>query len=500
MSERISGATSADRGDEESDLTSSRARRFPETAGFRESVVGYTLPKEVETKLDKHQKRALDYLTAAARGLAAIYDEQRRPSSADPQEPFYPKDATKDEIREAGRQNPDILSPYTIVTRGDSGELNAIPQFIYYRNLIKQEEIVQFLQRAAKEIRKSKRKDPLFESFLRERAMAFQTGDFEKSEVTWLTREDEPEINIEIGFDDTYADRFLGIKYAAEAWVDVYDPETTFHVREFQNRFLSVEEERSDRPRPLIRSRVAYLKIATGQAGVYEWTGQSMPCQPEWRQKYGSLITIWKEPLEDKFRTKLAAFGRFINHINRRGVQHSSLRLANLRTHAGHEMAHTWVNGNIDALGDHKNTVKELYCDLVALDNYRQIKDFNPRESEIAMALKLSSSYIEYMQRETRKEYSESSTILLNYLIEKGSIWIENGLITWSDTPQVFEDIGELRGEMEDIIEKGSVGRVREIKRSYLNLDVYDYLITRQSYPFPAKEIEDPGTALQSQL
>ena len=461
-------------------------RKFPETAGSKHPTIEYTLPDNVEANLDKHQINALGYMVRAVRRIGEVYLEQSRPETAKLQEPFYPAGISRQEVREAGKVNPAILSPYTIVTRTESG-LEAVPQHLYYQAIIKKKGIVDLLQRAAKEIHKSKQKDPQLESYLKARALAFQTGNFEPSEAIWLTRDDEPIINIVIGFYDTYTDRFLGLKFAAQAWVDILEPETTRHAQWFQERLLDLQEQKTGHPSPRIKLRVAHLRAAGGQAGHKEWAGQSQPCQREWREKYGSRLTIWIEPLALKFRTrKLPAYKLFVNPINIRGTQDYVVRLANLRTHTGHETFHALLlSENIDELGDEKNWIKELNCDLNALVRYREIAGVNPRESEAAMALKLAESYVDYEDRETRKEYHEASTILLNYLIQRGSVWIENGLITWSDTQQVFNDMQALLTEIEDLIEKGKVARVREIKSQYHNPEIYKYLVTKQSFPYP---------------
>lgn len=485
MTERIGGAVSADHDPDGVDLTPQQARRFPETAGSKRPFVEYELPSEIEEKLDKHQKRARNYMLRAARRIGDIYIQQQRSPDSNPREPFYPKGVSKSEILDAGRENPEIISPYTIVTRDKAENLEAIPQHVYYGETIKEKGIVDLLRNAAKEIRKSKKRDPQLESYLRARAIAFERGNFEASEAIWLTREDEPELNIVIGFYDTYTDRFLGLKYAAQAWVDFYDPETTEHVEWFGVRLLNFYQQRSGKEAPVVKPRVANLVIASGQAEPKEWTGNCLPCQPEWRKKHGSRLTIWKEHLENKFRDKkLPAFRQFVNPINVQGIQDSWLRLANLRNHAGHEYAHAFLEGeNIDRLQSHKNWVKELDCDLISLVGYRSIEGLNPRESELAMALKLAESYVEYEERVSREEYHLSSTILFNYLIEKGNVWVDHGLITWSDTQQVFDDMDDFLTEIEEVVETGSIGKAREIRNRYFNPDVYNYLVTHQSYP-----------------
>ena len=82
-------------------------------------------------KLTSLEKKVLAKLIQAAESIAPIYlkQENRNNNGAN----FYPRDVTKQQIKEAAKENPDILSPYTMVEKGKKGKLVVIPYHIKFR-------------------------------------------------------------------------------------------------------------------------------------------------------------------------------------------------------------------------------------------------------------------------------------------------------------------------------------------------------------------------------
>lgn len=72
-------------------------------------------------KLTPSEKKVVQKLIQAAQSIVPIYlkEENNRNNGAN----FYPRDATRVQILEAAKKNPEILSPFTIVERDKKGKL-----------------------------------------------------------------------------------------------------------------------------------------------------------------------------------------------------------------------------------------------------------------------------------------------------------------------------------------------------------------------------------------
>src|SRR3990167_3737238 len=99
-----------------------------------------------DIRLSTSEKKVVSKLIEAARAITSIYQKQENPKFLGAN--FYPHDATKSEILQAAKHNPDILSPYTIVEKNNNGKLKEEHYHIKYKNDL--ERVSRFLRDAAK--------------------------------------------------------------------------------------------------------------------------------------------------------------------------------------------------------------------------------------------------------------------------------------------------------------------------------------------------------------
>lgn len=488
--------------------TSRRAERTGLELSRHESPIqDFVRLPEVEASLDKHQRETLDYLVSAARRVADLYIQQESDWVR-----FYPKGVQRYEVQREAQVKPELLSPYTMVERDQEGGLIASHMHQAFGPAIKEKGIARRLRRAADEAGKGKNRDIQLQGYLRAKAHALETQDksatqqIKAAEKIWLERQDEPTIDIVIGLYDTYTDKFK-IKYSWQAWVGVLDRELTSDSQWFMDVFLTWWGQETGKDAPKVKMRVDHTVIMAGQAGRYKWVGNSLPCQPQWREEMGSKFTIFEPQFEDKFRyRKLPAFREFIDPDKIAGITDSWIRITDLRKYIAHETGHSLIPGenHQQRLGKDTSWLKELYCELLALYGYREsfkkIPSASLRESEIAMAMTLAQGYLDYEDRDKKEDYHTSSTILADLLIERDAVWIESGVYTWHETPIVFDAIGDSLSEVQNVLVDGRAKDAKDLKDRHFKPDIYKHLHSKQSYPFPSKETEDPGTAPQNQL
>ncbi|MCJ9430554.1 dipeptidyl-peptidase 3 family protein [Kordiimonas marina] len=149
---------------------------------------------------------------------------------------FYPEDMTKAEFEHWIKAHPEdkeaFTSLYTVIRR-DGDKLVAIPYHIYYR---------QWLEPAAKLLKEAAAitKNPSLKTFLSERADAFLTDDYFKSELAWMDLKDTP-IEVAIGPYEVYTDGLYGYKAAFESFVTIKNPEESAAVARYKKYLRDME-------------------------------------------------------------------------------------------------------------------------------------------------------------------------------------------------------------------------------------------------------------------
>jgi len=126
---------------------------------------------------------------------------------------FYPEDMSKEEFEEA--YLPGKADLYSFVRRDHAGELILVPYHVEY---------AEELAAAARLLREAGTlaKSPDFSNYLKLRAAALISDDFQLSDSYWMDVKDN-EIDVVIGPIETYLDRLYGYRAAYESYVLIKD-------------------------------------------------------------------------------------------------------------------------------------------------------------------------------------------------------------------------------------------------------------------------------------
>lgn len=126
---------------------------------------------------------------------------------------FYPPDMSVEEFE--GWEEPGKRGQYSLVRRTDSGSLALLPYSEAY---------AEQLGRAAKLLRDAAElaEDPGFAGYLRLRAEAFETDDYQPSDLAWMDMKNN-DIDVVIGPIENYEDQLFGYRAAFEAYVLIKD-------------------------------------------------------------------------------------------------------------------------------------------------------------------------------------------------------------------------------------------------------------------------------------
>ena len=136
---------------------------------------------------------------------------------------FYPPDMTKEEFDAAYLPGKNGL--YSLIRRDAEGNLTLLPYHVAYADE---------LARAADLLREAAdlAEDPSFSTYLKLRAAALISDDFQMSDLYWMDVKNN-EIDVVIGPIETYEDRLFGFRTAYESYVLVKDMEWSDRLSRF---------------------------------------------------------------------------------------------------------------------------------------------------------------------------------------------------------------------------------------------------------------------------
>jgi hypothetical protein len=126
---------------------------------------------------------------------------------------FYPPDMSKDEFETA--YLPGKKGLYSLVRRNNDGDLVLVPYHVAFKDEL--QEAASLLRRAA-----DLAEDPAFATYLKLRAAALISDDFQTSDLFWMDVKSN-EIDVVIGPIETYEDRLFGYRAAYESYVLIKD-------------------------------------------------------------------------------------------------------------------------------------------------------------------------------------------------------------------------------------------------------------------------------------
>jgi hypothetical protein len=145
---------------------------------------------------------------------------------------FYPEDMSKEEFEEA--YLPGKAGLYTFVRRDPAGDLYLVPFSVEYKEELA--DTARILREAAKLA-----KSPNFANYLKLRAAALISDDFQLSDSYWMDVKDN-EVDVVIGPIETYLDRLYGYRAAYEAYVLIKDLEWSNRLSRFAGFLPALQE------------------------------------------------------------------------------------------------------------------------------------------------------------------------------------------------------------------------------------------------------------------
>lgn len=409
-------------------------------------------------KLSKNEQQVIDLLIEAAEMIGPLYllQENRKFPGAN----FYPHDATKDEILAAAADNPDILSPYTVVER-HKNKLIPIPYHIKYAKYLKP--IVNKILEAA-----ALTHDKKHAELLKIQADALLNGIFDKAQIARLEYNGQ-KININIGPMDKFDDTLFYTKTAYQAWVGVVDRETTQRFTVFKDLILStrrkamIPSERIETDKP-VYIKVKDVFILSGLIARTKFVGITLPSNVNLIQEHGSEIVLFKQMNNLRVQDEIYPMYKEIFSLefaNNFGIE--DILRGNIGYIALHEFAHSYLyyKHSAEHLQNFLPIIEELAATVLGMRvcGSLLLKDLVTTKELESMIIAFCCRSFILIERNKRgpslSDYTIGGIIFINFMIDSGAIQIVNGM-TIANFTKIFLSLNDLSIILESLLSGGT--------------------------------------------
>lgn len=401
-------------------------------------------------RLSASEKATLKLLVEAGKLIAPLYLEQEKQAKKGP---------TSEEVERAGKKDPNILSPYTVVEK-INGKFVATPYHEKYAELLAP--VAEKLNQAA-----STTDNKEFEKALRTQAKALLEGIYEEAAATWLKT--KPYIlDISIGPVEHLDDQLFFGKASYQAWVGTLEVEGTERFNNYKSVTLSarrkalISKERVDN-HDKIKAKVIDVALFSGVMARTKFVGVNLPMDVGFVEKYGSEITLFNQANDLRMKEQIIpTFNKIFSKAFREGFAYEDLRRGYLRTVALHELAHSYLyyRHAAENLKELFLAIEELAATVLGLRmaGYLLLKDgiTNKQLESMIVTYLCRSFYLKDKGREDKfmLNYGLGGTIFVNYLLECGAIRQNQGLI-FPNFMKVFVALHDLENILEDLLSSG---------------------------------------------
>jgi len=418
------------------------------------------------TKLSKNERAVLKLLIEAGKLIVPVYLEQEKEPKID-----------RKTLEKAAKENPAILSPYTVVER-INGRFISIPYHVKYAKLLKP--VAEKLKEAA-ELTENKK----FGEALKAQAKALVEGVYEEAMAVWLKVEPYT-LDISIGPIHHFDDHLFSGKASYQAWVGVLDTEGTKRLNNYKSIIFSsirkalIPKERIDTP-DHIKSKTIDEVLLGGLIAETKYVGINLPMHADMAQKYGTEVTVFNRCNDLRIKEQIIpTFNKIFSPAFKKSFSAEDLRRGYLRNVALHELAHSFLfyKNSLENLQDLFPIIYELSATLLGqrLAGALLLKDrITDKQLESMILTYTCRSFYLMLRRRVDKvmnNYALSGTVFINFMIENGAMKSTDSSVV-INFMKMFVAIHELSVILERLLSQGTrkdaekfIKRYGEIKSS----------------------------------
>ena len=338
---------------------------------------------------------------------------------------YYPADMTKEEFE--AWDYPSKNSLYSFIRRDEAGKLTAIPYHVQFADQVERAAVL--LEKAAELA-----EDKGLKNYLKLRATALRTDDYQKSDFAWMDMKSNT-IDVVIGPIETYEDQLFGYRASHECYVLVKDQSWSQRLAkyaaflpELQKGLPVSDKYKAEKPGTDADLNAYDVIFYAGDCNAGSKTiAINLPNDEEVQLKKGTRRLQLKNAMQAKYDKILVPIANMLMSKDQRGMVNFDAFFANTMFH---EVAHglgikNTLNGKgtvREALKEHASALEEGKADILGLYMVTQLH----RKSEIAGDL--NGYYVTFMASifrsirfGTSSAHGKANMIRFSFFREKGA-------------------------------------------------------------------------------
>lgn len=420
------------------------------------------------------EKKVLKILEEAVEDLEVVYRKQVKSG-------FYDLEITKKEIDLAAKENPEILSPFTYISRKED-KLVAIP----YHQLYEQE-----LKPIAEKIEKAAiiSQNNSFKKYLKARAKSLLDGSYREADIIWLNVKNS-NIDFSIGPFERYLDETFFIKRVFQAHVGIIDSECTKLAEKYKEALYSSAKisdnklHTTDIPKKGVQISVQITPVVTGYAADALFSGEHFPSDTNIALDYGSKIIIYISQLTLKFEElhypifKKIFEKKFAEKYSKESLL-GAAELFIILYELGKQL-HKF-QGAREGLKELFGIIDEAngFASGIQHSKHLVVKGLISEDELEAIIIIhfvwMFSEWLTYMQTKNIENYILGDAIAINNYLASGALKEQNG-IYWPNFSRMFFQIETLADQLVHILQKGNYSEAEKMIKSNASLENFERL------------------------
>ncbi len=434
----------------------------------------FKIDRNLYNRVSEGDKRILRLLEQVVKDVATIYELQKR-------EGFYRKGVTKKQIEDAGKIDPQILSPFTFVNK-KNGKLEAIPYHQKYASYLKP--IAQKVEKAAKLC-----SNKSFKVYLKARAKSLLDGSYKGADLAWLNVKN-CKIDFSIGPFERYLDKILFIKRIFQAHMGVIDQDKTKLAEKmkevlYSSAKLSPSTYHSTHiPQKGVRVLWEETPATAGYMSEVIFSGEHFPSDLDLMEEYGSKILFYRSLFKLKFDKlyypifKIIFEKRFASKYSKElllravGLNVLSYELSKqLHKFNGARERLQELYGPIDEANGFASGIEHckhlLMKGLISQDDLEGIM--------IIHILWMFADWLFYTHNKAKEIHVIGNSILLNAYLTSGALRFSQGM-SWPNFSKIFFEIEATANQLVHILQEGSYKDAQKFIKENANLKNFEVL------------------------
>lgn len=425
--------------------------------------------------------KAIELMKEMLKLCGNIYEKQINKDY--PGSNFYPHDLSKEQILEAAKDNPDILSPYTIVKK-EGDLLIIVPYSIEYAYELKQ--IRDIALEAANLIEEENLK-----GYLIRLAKACEDDSWEELENYWLQVNGNA-LDLQLAPVEAYMDGLLNIKQGFQGTLRITSDSENFNPNKYIETVRAIkysslhDEPTTDYP---ISFRIDDIIASGGHSAFNPSLGSNYPNDGEKVKQFGTKILTYANNIVAKqSRTLLPILKQVIKPSTLTKYTPDEYFNAYIRNLMVHEVSEAFIKypNEKKRLKDLQLPIQELHSSLMGLKLAAQhvLQGAISAEDYEVMLLTsfIGKALYYYFKNENPETYSsgievyvKGYTLVLNYMLEKEAITIDpsDGLIEMH-FGNAFASLDQLANEIDSLKAHGTDKEAKALFDKFSDTKVYD--------------------------